>query len=74
MPALPADPSNVPSAFFFPAGCADSNCISQVELIAVRDAGTTKEDVIAEFSKWSLTEIACENGHPLLFPDPEKSF
>jgi hypothetical protein len=63
-----------PIAFVFRAECVDDNCVSLVELIAIRAAGTTKEQVLAEFSKWKLDGIHCENGHPLLFPDPEKSY
>ncbi len=73
MPAPLVDPSNVPIAFFFPTGCVDSNCTSQVELIAIRDAGTTSEDLVAEFPQWKLDGIGCEHGHPLLVPDPKKS-
>lgn len=45
-----------PIAFAFRVECVDSNGIAQVELIAVRDAGTTKEDILAEFSQWNLGE------------------
>jgi hypothetical protein len=52
----------------------DDNCVSQVELIAIRDAGTTKEQILAEFLNWTLDGLSCENSHLLLFPDPEKSY
>jgi len=59
-----------PIRFSFPSGCDDNSCISQVELIAIRDAGTTLENVVAEFPKWNLAGIACEDRHPILVPDP----
>jgi hypothetical protein len=71
MPAPPADPDNAPIAFFFPIGCADNNCKSHVELIAIRDAGTTEPDVFAEFPRWNLDGIVCENNHPIVLPDPK---
>ena len=63
-----------PTAFSFRVECVDSNCESQVELVAIRDTDTTKEDVLAELPKWNLDAIRCENNDPLLFPDPEKSY
>lgn len=63
-----------PTAFSFRAECVDDSCISQVELIAIRDPGTTKEGIRAEITKWKLDGFHCENGHPLLFPDPQKRY
>ncbi len=79
MAALMPEPERTPgqrypTAFFFRAECVDSNCVAQTELIAIRDSATTKETVVAEFARWNVEEICCENGHALLFPDPEKSY
>jgi hypothetical protein len=75
LPEPPQTPGRVyPIAFSFRAGCVDDNCVSQVELIAIRDAGTTKEQILAEFLNWTLDGLSCENSHLLLFPDPEKSY
>ncbi len=63
-----------PIAFFFRAECVDSGCESQVQLTAIRTAGTTKQDVLEELSRWDLSEIRCEKGYHLYFPDPEKTY
>jgi hypothetical protein len=69
----PSPDQKYPIRFSFPAGCANDNCRSQVELIAVRDAGTTTEQVVAEFPQWNLDGIVCEHNHPILVPDPRTS-
>lgn len=58
-----------PNAFFFQARCIDEGCRSYVELIAVRDFGVTKENVIAELPTWNLAALRCENDH--ILEDPE---
>ena len=57
-------------------GCGDSNCKSQIVLIAIRPPDTTKTTFDAEFERWNVDGICCVNGHPVLFPgssrtDPE---
>jgi hypothetical protein len=63
-----------PTAFVFRAECVDSNCVSLVQLTAIRNFGAIQGDVIAEFPRWNLDAIRCEKGHPLLFPDPGKQY
>jgi len=45
-----------------------------VELIAIRDAGTTKQQVLEELPSWTLNEILCPYGHRLAFPSPRESY
>src|SRR3979411_1405028 len=72
MPEVPALPNQkYPIAFFFLTRCADNSHTSPIELIAVRDFGTTEEQVRVEFQRWNLDEIACERNHPFLIPEPE---
>ena len=70
----PAPGRKYPAALVFRAECVDDGCISQVELVAIREAGTTTEQVKAEFPNWKLDGILCAKGHRLLFPDPTKSY
>ena len=63
-----------PIAFAFRAECADGKHKAPVELIAIRDFGTTRRDVIGELLRWNVSDIFCDKGHPLFFPDPEKSY
>ena len=55
-----------PIVALFRARCVDSNCTGEVELIAVRDAGTTREQVLQERREWHIEGIYCPFGHPLL--------
>ena len=45
--------------FYFRAGCVDSNCSGEVQLTAVRDFGTSREEVLAELPSWKLDAIRC---------------
>lgn len=54
------------------AGCDGSNCKSQVELVALRPRGTTKEQCLAEMPMWTLDGILCEHGHQVVLPSPTK--
>lgn len=53
------------------ARCDGSNCKSQVELVALRESGTAKEQCLAEMSFWKLDGIVCEYGHQITIPNPE---
>lgn len=54
------------------AECDGSNCKSQVELVALRPRGTTKEQCLAEMPMWTLHGIFCEHGHQIVLPDAAK--
>ena len=51
--------------FSFVARCDDRGCTSRVELIAMRSAGTTKEQLSAEMPAWKLGGVFCEKGHQI---------
>ncbi len=66
----PQTPSVV--RFSVVTGCDGSNCKSQVELIALRSRGTTKEQCVAEMAAWTVDGILCARGHQIVLPDPQE--
>jgi hypothetical protein len=70
---LPRTPDReYPVLFSLLAECDDSNCNSQIELIAIRDFGTSKEMMRREIPTWKLGGLVCEQGHQVIRPEPEK--
>lgn len=63
-----------PALFSLLAECDDSNCSSKMELIAVRDFGTSKEMMRREILAWKLGGLVCEQGHRVIRPEPEKAY
>jgi hypothetical protein len=48
---------------------------SLVELLAIRPAGTGARQLIEkEMPTWDLTALRCNEGHPILIPDPTKAY
>ena len=64
--------ASYPVLFSLLAECDDSNCNSQIELIAIRDFGTSKEMMRKEIPTWNLGSLVCEQGHQVIRPGPEK--
>ncbi len=50
------------------AKCGNSNCDSHVELIALRDRGTSEEMIYGEIPTWKVLGILCAQGHPIASP------
>jgi hypothetical protein len=69
-PAILSDEQyqDIEPAFIFVVGCGDGNCDSQVELIALCDPGTTKEQLWTEIAFWKMDGICCKSGHPIAIP------
>ena len=55
------------------AECGDSNCEARIELIAIRDRGTSKETVYAE-TPWKVEGILCSKGHQIAVPPVPERF
>ena len=66
-PAQSTGQSNI-SWFLVLAECADGNCKSQMELIAIRSADTAPEQLSEERKTWTADDIYCEHGHPIVCP------
>jgi hypothetical protein len=62
------------TCFSVVAECADSNCESLVELIAIRPALTRAGQVTEELPTWDLNAVRCEKGHHILPPDPTRGY
>jgi hypothetical protein len=50
------------------AECGKCNSEARVQLLAIRPAGTTREDVLAEAGEWKLESLRCRNGHAISLP------
>jgi hypothetical protein len=61
-----------PILFHVAIECGDSNCISLVELLSIRDGGTTESQWKQEMESWILDGLHCANDHALVVPDPDK--
>lgn len=61
-----------PTLFGVLTGCADSNHRALVELLSVREHGTTEARWRAEMDSWNTSQIQCSKGHPVPPPDADK--
>jgi hypothetical protein len=57
-----------PSAAFVPLVCDVEDCDTELVVIAARAAGIPLEAVLAEVPSWTLHDLKCPEGHPILVP------
>jgi len=55
-----------PIAFYVPLVCDQPGCDSPLRVKAVRPAGTTLEAVCHEVPNWTLHDLFCPRGHPIV--------
>ncbi len=57
-----------PLLFFVSLECETEVCEARLQVLAPRKAGTTEHDIQAEVPTWTLHDLICSNGHPILHP------
>jgi hypothetical protein len=57
-----------PNIFFVPLVCDAEGCEDELVVIAAREANTPTESVLSEVPNWTLHDLHCPNGHPILVP------
>ena len=55
-----------PVLFSVVLGCDDEDCDKTVIALAPRVAGTTGEDLEAEYADWTLCDLRCPARHPIV--------
>lgn len=62
-------PPRYPTVTLVPLICGKEDCDNpRMQVLAPRQAGTPKESVLAEVPRWTLHDVKCPNGHPILVP------
>jgi hypothetical protein len=63
-----ANRQKYPTATFVPLVCAVEGCDTPLVVIAARESDTPIESVLAEVPSWTLHDLKCPNGRPILVP------
>ena len=64
-----APETKYPIAFYVPIVCGEADCDTPLWIKAVRQEGTTLEDVCREVPTWTLHDLRCPMGNPIQVPE-----